>query len=136
MTRRAGHTLIELTATMAGLSVLVGGATAIGLQAVRDRRCAAELGDDTLSLRRAADAIERDLRAAAPVTEGTLWTLDHGTLRRDDVIFARRVAAFETTRNPDGSIRVRIELAPRTEGATRRASITTTVKPRIDGAKR
>ena len=144
MTRRAGHTLVELLACMAGLSALVGAALSIGLQAERDRRLANGLGNDTMALRRAADAIERDVRGATRVSieQGSLtlgavtWRVDSTTLLRGDERVATRVAAFEALRDAEGAVHVRIELAPRTAGASRRATVATTVRPRVEGVPR
>ena len=44
-----------------------------------------------------------------------------------------RVAAFEASRDAEGAVHVRIELAPRTAGALRRAAVATTVRPRVEG---
>ena len=148
MTRRAGHTLVELTASMCAGAIIIGAAVAIALRADGDRALIGGLTDDAVLLRRAVTAVETDLRRADAVTitdgglcaGGAAWRVDAGALLRDEVVVARRVAAFEAARDPDGCIRVRIQLRPRVAGSERRAEVATCVRPRVqsqtDGAVR
>lgn len=142
--RRAGHTLVELTASLGAATVLVGAAVAVVLHAERDRVFVAALAEDARGLRRAAAAIERDVRTARVVrvsgdgldADEVAWRLVGDTLRRGDEVLARRVAEFRAETadavapSRDGAVRVRIELAPLTPGAARRAGVTTTTRPR------
>lgn len=143
MRRAAGTSLVEVMGALAAASIVIAGATSIMLQTERDRRFAGALADDALALRRAAGAIERDVRCADRVQiDGTrvdlgdaAWRLDGATLTRNDTPVARRVAAFDVAQEPGGAIRVRLELDPRTTDAARHAAVAIVATPRAEGAR-
>jgi len=148
MRRRHGFTLLELMVYLALLGVLTAAATPLLVASAADRRLGESLADDALALRRAADALERDLRCGRALWIGVeqarlhdddgevRWDLDRGVLRRrgpaGESEVLRRVAGFEIAR--DGAcVRYAMTLEPRTVGATRRAHVAGAVAPRVTG---
>lgn len=150
MRRPRGFTLIELMVYLAVVGIVTAAATPILVAAVADRRLGESLADDALALRRAADAIERDLRCATQVRTGdgrlTLrredadvsWSVEGGVLRRrgpdGEREFARRAASFDVgedvARGGARGVSYSLTLRPRSEGASRRARISGVVVPR------
>lgn len=129
--REPGFSLYELmivTAVLGGVAAALAGIT----HAVhRADRASAAYADDLAELRRAVTAVERDLRAARSI-EDLRYALEDGVLRRGGAVVARRIGAFELTRE-GAVVTARIALSPRAEAATREAVIATSV--RLRGAR-
>jgi len=118
MTRR-GFTLMEVMIATALVAIVTGSLSLMAWSFHKIETTSRAYHDDLAGLRRAVQAVERDLRADS----GARYELDGTTLRRDGAVVARRIAVFEVEH--DGPLAtIRLELAPRsTAPSPRRARI-------------
>ncbi len=126
--REKGFSLYELMIVTAVLGVVTAALAGVTHAVHRADRVSAAYVEDLTELRRAVAAVERDLRAASSIDD-LRYALDGGVLKRDGEAVARRIATFELTQ--EGAVATaRIGLLPRTEAATRKALVSTSVRLR------
>lgn len=130
-----GATLIELLASLAALGSFGATLSALSQHVNGERRAAEGREADLAGLRRAARALEDDLRAGVdPVGAG--WRAYRGELIRDREVLARSVESLDLRREGD-LWHVAIAMNPRAaEGPRRRCVLEWTVRARAPEAAR
>lgn len=129
-----GFSLPEMMVTLAMTGAFGATLTAVSMRVNDEQKAAVGRQADLDGLRRAARALDDDLRAGLdPEVEG--WRLYRGELIRDREVMARSVAVFELLREGD-LWHVRIGVKPRAaEGAGRDCLIAFSVRARVSQPK-
>jgi prepilin-type N-terminal cleavage/methylation domain-containing protein len=129
-----GFTLIELLVVIVVMTTVTGSVLTVASTVHREERLSAAYAQDVHGLRRAVQALERDLRTA-PGPKAFSWALRDGDLCRDGALLARNVARFDVEWEAERAT-VHLALGPRSDAPHRREAVLRLVVKRRGGEGR